>query len=109
MFMINNNLSPKLAYRLRDLFPGIEHVQDFDLEASDDLAIWRFAQTKGLHIITKDKDFNNLLLLNGFPPKVVRMDCGNATTKQIENLLRGEAIEIFSFLDNQSFGLMVIQ
>jgi predicted nuclease of predicted toxin-antitoxin system len=109
MLLIDNNLSPKLAGRLQHIFPGMAHVPDFGLEADDDTGVWDFAKSSGFHILTKDKDFNHLLLVRGFPPKVIRLDCGNASTKQIETLLLHEASDIQNFIANPTFGLMVIQ
>lgn len=109
MLLLDNNLSPKLAKRLQYIFPGIIHLQDFGLEAANDSTVWDFAKANGFHILTKDKDFNHLILVRGFPPKVVQLVCGNASTNQIEALLLKEAPEIQSFMDNPDFGLMIIQ
>ena len=109
MLLIDNNLSPKLTGRLQHIFPGMAHVQDFGLEASDDPKVWDFAKTKGYHILTKDRDFNHLLLLRGFPPKVIQLDCGNVSTQQIEALLLQQASDIQNFMTNPNYGLMVIQ
>lgn len=109
MLLIDNNLSPKLAGRLHHIFPGIAHVQDFGLEASDDPDVWDFAKANGFHILTKDRDFNHLLLSRGYPPKVIRLDCGNASTNQIETLLLREASDIQNFIANPTYGIMIIQ
>jgi len=109
MLLIDNNLSPKLTGRLRHIFPGIAHVQDFGLGASDDADVWDFAKVNGFHILTKDRDFNYLLLSRGFPPKVIRLDCGNVSTKQIEALLLREVSDIQIFIANHTYGLLIIQ
>lgn len=109
MILIDNNLSPKLAIRLQSLFPGMVHVLEFGLEAVEDLIVWDFAKANGYHILTKDKDFNNILISKGFPPKVIRLDCGNATTKKIEDIILKEKEDIDLFLSDPNFGIMVIQ
>lgn len=109
MFLIDNNLSPKLAGRLQQIFPGIAHVQDFGLESAEDLVVWEFAKANTFHVLTKDRDFNHLLLFRGFPPKVIRLDCGNASTRQIEGLLLQKVSDIQNFIANPTYGLMVIQ
>jgi predicted nuclease of predicted toxin-antitoxin system len=109
MILIDNNLSPKLAVRLQSLFPGIAHVLEFGLEAVDDLIVWDFAKSKGFNILTKDKDFHNILISRGFPPKVIRLDCGNATTKRIEEIILKEKEDIDRFTADPNFGIMVIQ
>lgn len=109
MLLIDNNISPKLAGRLQLVFPGTAHVQDFGFEASDDAEVWDFAKANGFHILTKDRDFSHILHSRGFPPKVVRLDCGNVSTKQIESLLLREATDIQNFITNPTYGLMIIQ
>lgn len=41
--LLDQNLSPRLASRLDDLFPGTLHVRDVGLEAADDNIVWQFA------------------------------------------------------------------
>jgi predicted nuclease of predicted toxin-antitoxin system len=53
MFLIDNNLSNKLILKLEAVFPGIQHVEHYDLDESDDLAVWDFARSNALHILTK--------------------------------------------------------
>lgn len=71
MFLIDNNLSVKLPYWLKEDFPGMAHVDEYDLYESSDRDIWEFAHSHELNILTKDKDFKYLEQVLGFPPKVV--------------------------------------
>jgi len=48
----------------------------------------------GYLIVSKDSDFHERSLLNGYPPKVVWIKRGNCSTRQIEMLLRHAAGEI---------------
>lgn len=109
MLLIDHNLSPKLATRLQTIFPNIAHVMDFQLEASDDRVVWAFALQNGFHILTKDTDFISLVNYYGFPPKVIKLNCGNATTKYIESLLLRDENIIQSFLQSEALGLLIIQ
>ena len=81
MFLIDNNISPKLANRLSAYFQNMAHVVDFGLDAVDDHLVWAFAKTNNFTILTKDTDFIGILNLRGFPPKVIRLNCGNVTTQ----------------------------
>lgn len=108
MLLVDNNLSPKLTFHLQELFPGIAHVVDFGLEDDDDLAIWRYATEHNLHILTKDLDFTVLVNLRGFPPKVIRLNCGNVTTSQIVSLIKKEEIVIHEFLLSDQHGLLTL-
>ena len=108
MFLIDNNLSPKLAKKLRTHFPNMAHVMDFGLEAVDDYKVWAFAKDNNFTILTKDTDFVAILNLRGFPPEVVRLNCGNMSAKQIEEIMVGEVLVINDFLLSPLHGLLVI-
>lgn len=49
----------------------------------------------GFCIVTQDADFAERSRLYGSPPKVVWLRCGNATTSEVEGILRAgfEAIQ----------------
>jgi len=47
------------------------------LDESEDNLIWEFAKENGFTITTKDSDFNEILLVNGFPPQVIWIRTGN--------------------------------
>ena len=109
MFLIDNNLSYKLAPSLRSLFPGILHVAEVSLDEEDDLPIWKYAAHHNLHILTKDADFNDIQNLNGYPPKIVWIRSGNVSTEYIENLLKSQAQAIIDFLNDPDMGILEIQ
>jgi predicted nuclease of predicted toxin-antitoxin system len=108
MFIIDNNLSPRLTKVLQPIFPNAIHVADAGLAAVNDNIIWSYAKKNHLHILTKDSDFVNILHLKGFPPKVIRLNCGNVTTQQIITLLKTNENLIKSFIQNNGLGLLVI-
>ncbi len=85
--LIDANLAPELAQRLSDLFPNSIHVEAVSLEASD-TAIWNYAKTHGLVIVSKDSDFEQRALVFGAPPKVIWIRLGNCRTGVVESLLR---------------------
>lgn len=96
--LLDQNLSPQLVYRLADLFPGSLHVSTAGLGSADDRIVWRYAESEGFTIVTKDADFNDLAVLLDSPPQVIWLRLGNCTTKQVETHLREnvEIIEAFS-------------
>ena len=95
--LFDENLSPKLPGQLEDLFPGSSHVRDKDLKGRPDFEVWTFALNEGFTIVTKDIDFDNLALLYGKPPKVVRIHLGNCATHSVEVLLRTAYEDICRF------------
>jgi predicted nuclease of predicted toxin-antitoxin system len=109
MFLIDNNLSYRIASILRTNFSGIVHISDIQLKANDDLSIWNYAKSKNLHILTKDKDFNDIQLTEGYPPKIVWIKIGNVSTNRIIQLLILNEMKIKEFLSNPEFGILQIQ
>lgn len=83
--LFDANLSPHLAKRLMNEYPGSAHVLDFDLPS--DRAIWDHAASLGYVIGSKDTDFYNLSMVHGAPPKVVWLRLGDAGTSAIADLL----------------------
>lgn len=106
--LFDHNLSPKLVQRLIDLYPGSIHVQALGLAAAQDRAVWEYARLHDLILVTKDADFSELLLLQGFPPKIIWIRRGNCSTQTIETLLRDnfEAIEMMS--DDPNTGVITL-
>jgi len=41
------------------------------LASEEVVTVWNYAKSNNLHIISKDKDFNNIQITEGFPPKIV--------------------------------------
>lgn len=68
--LFDQNLSRHLADRLADVFPDSLHVSSLGLSSATDLEVWETARDQGLALITKDADFNELQILQGFPPYV---------------------------------------
>jgi len=45
--LLDENLSPKLVSRLRELYGQIAHVRDVSLRQADDQSIWDWAKVRG--------------------------------------------------------------
>lgn len=86
--LFDENLSPRLAEVLADLYPGSTHVHSCGLGRADDSAVWQYAKDHGFTIVSKDSDFQDLSVLHGYPPKVIWLRAANCSSSEIENLLR---------------------
>jgi predicted nuclease of predicted toxin-antitoxin system len=86
--LFDQNLSPKLAPRLKDLFPDSSHVFVLGLERSDDRSVREYAAIHEFVIVTKDADYSDLSMILGFPPNVIWIRRGNCSTDDIERLIR---------------------
>ena len=92
--------------KLGDLFPGSSHVATLGLATAFDAAIWDVAKQDGYTLLTKDADFSELILLLGFPPKVIWLQLGNCSTADVEGLIRGHEGEIRDFQADPSYGIL---
>lgn len=106
--LFDQNLAPRLARDLADLFPGSAHVRHLHLHASSDEDIWARAATDQLVIVTKDDDFRQRSFLCGPPPKVIWVRLGNCRTADVAALLRAREADVRSFIDDPQLALLVL-
>jgi len=99
--LFDENLPPRLTELLADVYPDSVHVHASGLGASDDSAIWEYAKENGFAIVTKDSDFQERGVLQGFPPKVIWLRTNNCSGARIEFLLRTAAAVIARFLQDE--------
>ncbi len=95
--LFDENLSPRLVGLLAAEFPGAQHVRDVGLVAAPDPAVWAYAATQRLAIVSKDADFQHRALLLGHPPKVVWIRLGNCSTTAVTALLRTRHADLLAF------------
>lgn len=53
-FLLDENLSPRLARRLISLSGALTHVRDIGLQRADDKIIWKWAKANAYTVITTD-------------------------------------------------------
>ncbi len=107
--LLDQNLSPRLCERLRDVWTEIVHVRAVGLAAADDSAVWAYARQQGFTIASKDGDFSGRSSLYGAPPKVIWLALGNCSTSEIERRLRRHRDEIEAFTTEPDATLLVIE
>jgi predicted nuclease of predicted toxin-antitoxin system len=73
-----------------------------------DKQIWDHARARALVIVSKDTDFRERSYLEGFPPKIIWLDVGNATTTAIAELLRRERQRIQDFENQEETSLLIL-
>ena len=106
--LFDANLSPALVAHLHSEYPNSTHVRDVGLRAGSDEQIWDYAKTHGFAIASKDTDFRERSFVEGFPPKIVRLDVGNAATAEIESLLRREQQRLEHFGQSTDTSVLVL-
>ena len=95
--LFDHNLSHKLCARLADLFPDSTQTRLLTFATAPDQIIWELARNSNFIVVTLDKDFADLALLRGAPPKIIWLRCGNSTVKEVEQLLRANVADIEKF------------
>jgi predicted nuclease of predicted toxin-antitoxin system len=94
--LVDENLAPRLAADLADLFPNSVHVSSVVLGGAPDTQIWEYAKSHNFAFLTKDKDFASLSLIWGAPPKVILLQTGNCSTAEAERLVRNNTIRFLN-------------
>ena len=107
--LADENLPPRLVNDLSDLFPGSIHVNAAGLGSTDDDAIWEYARFHEFAFVTKDKDFANLSLARGAPPKVILLQIGNCSSAEVIGLLRDHAIKLSEFDRDTRHSLLILR
>jgi predicted nuclease of predicted toxin-antitoxin system len=95
--LFDENLSYQLKTDLLDLFPDSLHVAECGLRGKTDVDIWTYAKAFDLAIVTKDRDFAELVRAasdeEGWPP-VVLYRGKNSSVASISQALRAEEARI---------------
>ena len=107
--LVDENLPPRLAIDVADLFPESTHVGSVELGGASDSAIWEYAKANGFAFLTTDKDFANLSLARGAPPKVILLQTGNCSAVRIMQIVRNNAVRFADFEDDTQRSLLVLR
>jgi predicted nuclease of predicted toxin-antitoxin system len=78
------------------------------MDRADDREVWTYAQSNDFTIITRDGDYNELLVLRGFPPKIVWIRRGNCSTAVIEEILRSHVTDIQVLATDPTLGILTL-
>lgn len=108
LLLFDQNISPRLAERLVDMYPKSVHVYELGMGSATDIEIWEYAHQHDYMIVTKDADFSELGVVRGFPPKIIWVRRGNCTTKDIENILHENFNEVKMLSEDNNTGILVL-
>ncbi len=71
--LLDENLSRRPVPFLQHDYPGSNQVVLLGMESATDKEVWQRAKDDGYVIVTRDADFQELSLVWGQPPKVIRL------------------------------------
>ena len=98
--LLDENLSRRLVAALEVAYPGTTHVEFIGLNGASDLAICDYAALHDFVIVTKDEDYDRLVALRNFNPKLIRLTLGNTRNTATLHALLSAAPEIIAALNN---------
>lgn len=100
MIWIDAQLSPVLASWLNENFKAeATALRDLGLRDAEDADIFQAAKEAGAIVVTKDRDFVDLLDRYGAPPKIIWLTCGNTSNEKLKQIFTkhiAAALEILS-------------
>jgi predicted nuclease of predicted toxin-antitoxin system len=85
---IDAQISPDVARWLTNRF-NVEalHVKDLQMVEATDPTIFDAARIADAVVLTKDRDFVELVRRRGVPPRVIWITCGNTSTRELTLIL----------------------
>jgi len=99
MVWIDAQLSPRIAEFLKsELLIEAVAVRDLGLRDAKDEIIFEKAREVSAIVMTKDRDFINLLERYGPPPKIIWITCGNTSNEHLCEVLMGALEEALRVL-----------
>lgn len=87
-FWLDAQLPPSLATWLCGRFSvEVTALREMGLRDAPDITIFQAAKHDGIVVVTKDRDFVELVQRLGTPPQILWLTCGNMTNKHLQHLL----------------------
>ena len=97
---LDNHLSPALARWIATEFgTSCVQVRDLGLERADDRDIFAAAKVAAKALITKDRDFAELVTRLGPPPGIILLTSGNTSTEHVRGVLRDQLAQALHLID----------
>jgi predicted nuclease of predicted toxin-antitoxin system len=100
--LLDENLSWRMIKMLAPISEEIVHVSDLKItQPADDISIWNYAKKNGFTVISKDDDFEKIVLLRKAPPKLIYLKTYNLDTKKLVALILGNKDKIMQFVNSK--------
>jgi predicted nuclease of predicted toxin-antitoxin system len=102
-FWLNAQLPPNLAKWLTDTFSvNAVTLQELGLRDAQDIDIFYAARANGdgTVILTKDRDFIDLVVRLGTPPQILWLTCGNMANRELQRIFTQAFPQALELLQN---------
>ena len=110
--LLDENLSRRLVPFLQHDYPGSDQVVMLGMlgmESATDKEVWQKAKDDGFVIVTRDADFQELSLVWGQPPKVIRLKTLNQTrATTLKLLIESKDVIAESLLDDDLASIEIV-
>ena len=100
--LLDENLSRRLVPFLQHDFPGSTQVVLLGMESASDKEVWQRAKVDAYVVVTRDADFQELSLVWGAPPQVIRLRTPNKSRAAVLKLLLDNKASIVSALETDA-------
>ncbi|MFN3347889.1 MAG: DUF5615 family PIN-like protein [Pseudorhodoplanes sp.] len=97
--MVDAQLPPRLAHRLKELGHDATHVFEPGLATAKDDVIWEQALVRRAALITKDRDFVTLRVAKQSGPQIIWLRLGNCDTNSLIDRITGSLDLVIAAVD----------
>ncbi|MBD3273660.1 MAG: hypothetical protein GF372_00010 [Candidatus Marinimicrobia bacterium] len=99
---LDAQLSPSLADWISQQFQGVvaSPVRALGLRDAEDREIFNAAREAGAVIMSKDRDFVQLLDMHGPPPQIIWVTCGNTSNREMRKILSAALPEVIKLVES---------
>jgi len=99
--LLDENLSSRMIKKLTHYFTEVVHASELKIiQPANDISIWNYAKKNGFTILSKDDDFEKIVLLKKAPPKLIYLKTYNLDTKKLVDLIIENKDKITEFIDS---------
>ena len=107
--LLDENLSRRLVPFLQHDYPGSNQVVLLGMQSATDQEVWQKAKDDDYVIVTRDADFQELSLVWGQPPKVIRLKTLNQTrATTLKLLIESRDVIAESLLDQDLAAIEIV-
>lgn len=107
--LLDENLSWRLIKKVSLVFTEVTHVNSLQInQPASDISIWNYAKANGYTIVTKDDDFEKIVLIKKAPPKLIYLKTFNLNTNKISDLIIENKDDIITFINSTENDILEI-